>query len=284
MSTETMWLVTILGAPLAAALLLSLLGGRGARVAGWIAGLAAGISLAATFALLPELRRGGVPVLDLDWIPAARIRLVLRLDWLTLPFVITEAAVTLLAVIYAWGYHHSDERTPYFYALLMLFAVGMSGTTLADNMFLFYIFWELMLVASWALIVIWGEGERRGAVGLKYFIFTHLGSLMVLVALIALSTAAGSDSFSALRAGVTLAPGMVTTVIALFVVGFCVKMAIFPMHLWLPDAHAVAPMPVTIMLAAAMLSPGRAGCQTYHRLLQRQPDGIHSLWAGHADL
>jgi len=126
MSTETMWLVTIVGAPLTAALLLSLLGGRGARVAGWIAGLAAGISLAATFALLPELRRGGVPVLDLDWIPAARIRLVLRLDWLTLPFVITEAAVTLLAVIYAWGYHHSDERTPYFYALLMLFAVGMS--------------------------------------------------------------------------------------------------------------------------------------------------------------
>jgi len=284
MSTETMWLVTIVGAPLTAALLLSLLGGRGARVAGWIAGLAAGISLAATFALLPELRRGGVPVLDLDWIPAARIRLVLRLDWLTLPFVITEAAVTLLAVIYAWGYHHSDERTPYFYALLMLFAVGMSGTTLADNMFLFYIFWELMLVASWALIVIWGEGERRGAVGLKYFIFTHLGSLMVLVGLIVLSTAAGSDSFSALRAGVTLAPGMVTTVIALFVVGFCVKMAIFPMHLWLPDAHAVAPMPVTIMLAAAMLSMGTYGILRFpmsiFSLAQMTPFAVPMMVAG----
>ncbi|MBC7248971.1 MAG: NADH-quinone oxidoreductase subunit M [Anaerolineae bacterium] len=256
---ETMWLVTILGAPLLAALLLPLLRGRGTRVAGWIAGLAAALSLLGTFALLPALQRGEMPMLDFRWIPAARIRLALHADWLTFPFLITEAAVTLLAVVYTWGYHHVDERTPFFYALLLLFAVGMSGTTLADDMFLFYIFWELMLVASCALIAVWGEGERRGAVALKYFIFTHLGSLMVLVGLLILYNSTGSGSFSALRAGVTLAPGLVTTVTTLFVIGFCIKMAIFPLHLWLPDAHAVAPMPVTIMLAAAMLSMGTYG-------------------------
>jgi len=259
MNIETMWLVTILGAPLAAALLLPLLRGRGARMAGWIAGLAAAFSLAATFALLPALQRGDVPALSFEWIPAAHIRLTLHLDWLTFPFLVTEAAVTLLAVVYTWGYHRQDERTPFFYALLLLFAVGMSGTTLADDMFLFYIFWELMLVASCALIAVWGEGERRGAVALKYFIFTHLGSLMVLVSLMVLYAATGSDSFSALRAGVTLAPALVTTVTTFFIIGFCVKMAIFPLHLWLPDAHAVAPMPVTIMLAAAMLSMGTYG-------------------------
>jgi NADH-quinone oxidoreductase subunit M len=263
MNTETMWLVTILGVPLAAALLL-FLRGRATRVAGWIAGLAAAFSLVGTFALLPALRRGDVPALGFEWIPAAGIRMALHLDWLALPFLVTEAAVTLLAVVYTWGYHRPDGSTPIFYALLMLFAVGMSGTTLADDMFLFYIFWELMLVASYALIAIWGEGEhggRRGApaVALKYFIFTHLGSLMVLVGLLILYGATGSGSFSALRAGVALAPGMVTTVTALFIVGFCVKMAIFPLHLWLPDAHAVAPMPVTIMLAAAMLSMGTYG-------------------------
>jgi len=164
-----------------------------------------------------------------------------------------------LAVVYAWGYHHPDERTPFFYALLMLFAVGMSGTTLADDLFLFYVFWELMLVASCALIAVWGDGERRGAVALKYFIFTHLGSLMVLVGLILLYDATGSASFSVLRAGVTLPPSLVTTAIVLFIIGFSVKMAIFPMHLWLPDAHTVAPMSVTIMLAAAMLSMGTYG-------------------------
>nr|HID14761.1 hypothetical protein [Anaerolineae bacterium] len=146
MNVETMWLLTILGAPLAAALLLSLLRGRGARMAGWMAGLAAALSLAGTFALLPALQRGDVPALGFEWIPAADIRLALHLDWLTFPFLVTEAAVTLLAVVYAWGYHRPDERTPFFYALLLLFAVGMSGTTLADDMFLFYIFWELMLV------------------------------------------------------------------------------------------------------------------------------------------
>jgi NADH-quinone oxidoreductase subunit M len=181
------------------------------------------------------------------------------LDWLTLPFLVTETGVTLFALVYSWGYHRIDHRTPYFYALLMLFAVGMSGTTLADDMFLFYTFWELMLVASCALIAIWGDGERRGAISLKYFIFTHFGSLMVLVALIILYDATGSDGFEALRRGIALAPAVTTTVIALFVVGFCVKMAVFPLHLWLPDAHTVAPMSVTIMLAAAMLSMGTYG-------------------------
>jgi NADH-quinone oxidoreductase subunit M len=193
------------------------------------------------------------------WIPTANIELSMHLDWLGLPFLVTEAAVTLVAVTYTWGYHRPDSRTSAFYALLLLFAAGMSGTTLANDMFLFYIFWELMLVASCALIAMWGEGERRGQVALKYFIFTHLGSLMVLVGLLVLYNTTGNDGFADLQAGVTLAPPVLTTVVLLFVVGFCVKMAVFPVHLWLPDAHAVAPMPVTIMLAAAMLSMGTYG-------------------------
>jgi len=270
MNAETTWLVIILGAPFAAAALLSLMGARGARVAGWIAGLAAALSLVGTIALLPALQRGDVPALGFEWIPAMNIRLAVRLDWLTFSFLITEAAVTLLAVVYAWGYHHRDEGTAYFYASLMLFAAGMSGTTLADDIFLFYVFWELMLVASYVLIAVWGEGERRTAVALKYFIFTHLGSLMVLVGLIVLYNATGTGSFSAFRAGVTLAPALLRTVVILFLVGFCVKMAIFPLHLWLPDAHSVAPMPVTIMLAAAMLSMGTYG-------MLRFPMGIFTL-------
>jgi NADH-quinone oxidoreductase subunit M len=256
---ETTWLLTVLGAPLIAMLVLAALRGRATRYAGWVAGLAALLSLVSTLALLPALQRGSVPEISQSWIPTAGIRLKLHLDWLTFPFLFTEAAVTLLAIVYSWGYHHSDERTPYYYALLLLFAIGMSGTTLADDMFLFYVFWELMLVASCALIAIWGDGEQRGEVALKYFVFTHFGSLLVLVALILLYNATGSDSFSALRAGVTLAPRLVTVVTTMFVVGFGVKMAIFPLHLWLPDAHTVAPMSVTIMLAAAMLSMGTYG-------------------------
>ena len=133
----------------------------------------------------------------------------------------------------------------------------MSGTTLADDMFLFYIFWETMLVASCGLILLWGKGKRREAIALKYFIITHFGSLMVLVSLLILYSQTGSASLAVLRANpIGISPELLTLVMVLFLIGFCTKMAIFPLHLWLPDAHTVAPMPVTIMLAAAMLSMG----------------------------
>ncbi len=260
MTWDVIFLDLILGAPLLAALVLLLLRGRGTRVAGWIAGASALVTLGSALGILPTLYGGGEPTVAFAWIPAANIQLRLHVDWLTLPFLVTEAAVTLVAIVYSWGYHQSDERSGYFYALLLLFGVGMSGTTLADDLFLFYIFWELMLVASCLLILIWGDGERRGAVALKYFIFTHIGSLMVLVGLLVLYDVTGSDSLVALRAGGwDLDPGLLTTILILFFVGFSVKMAIFPFHLWLPDAHTVAPMPVTIMLAAAMLSMGTYG-------------------------
>jgi len=263
MSFTTIELLLILGSPVIVALALLIFPRRLRPVARWLAAGAAALSLAAMFALIPALYRGEVPAIALTWIPAAGIEFDLHIDWLTLPFAITEGAVTLLAIFYAWGSEADDSRSSYFYGLLLLFAVGMAGTTLADGMVLFYTFWELMLIASCALILAWGHTANGGrslrAVTLKYFIFTHLGSLLVLVALVILYDATGTDRFSALRAGVSLAPAMTTTVIAFFLVGFCVKMAIFPLHLWLPDAHTVAPMPVTIMLAAAMLSMGAYG-------------------------
>ncbi len=260
MSLDIILLELILGTPLLMALVLILLRGRWVRFAGWLAVGSAVVTLGSTFGLLPALYGGGEPTVAFSWIPAANIQLRLHIDWLTLPFLVTEAAVTLSALVYSQGYHHADERSGYFYALLLLFGVGMSGTTLADDLFLFYVFWELMLIASCILILVWGDGERRGAVALKYFIFTHIGSLMVLVGLLVLYDATGTDSLVALRAGGwSLEPAMLTTVLILFFVGFSVKMAIFPLHLWLPDAHTVAPMPVTIMLAAAMLSMGTYG-------------------------
>ncbi|MGC9394958.1 MAG: complex I subunit 4 family protein [Anaerolineae bacterium] len=263
MALETIALFLIVGAPFVTVIALFVFPRRLQPVARWLADGAAALSLAAMFALIPALRRGEVPTIALSWVPAAGIAFDLHIDWLTLPFAITEGAVTLLAIIYAWGSEVNDTRASYFYGLLLLFAVGMAGTTLADDMVLFYTFWELMLIASCALILVWGHASSSGpplrTVALKYFIFTHLGSLAVLVSLVVLYNATGTGRFSALRDGVTLAPQMVTTVITLFILGFCVKMAIFPLHIWLPDAHTVAPMPVTIMLAAAMLSMGAYG-------------------------
>jgi proton-translocating NADH-quinone oxidoreductase chain M len=259
MNTETILLLSILVIPVGMALFLVLVRRVVSGLAGWLTLTAAGLTLACTLALLPLLNKGLEPRLDLPWLPQAGIHLILHVDWLTFPFLVTEALVTLFAAIYALGYVHRDERTPYFYALLLAFAVGMSGTTLADSVFLFYFFWELMLIASCILILVWGEGKNTGAVALKYFLITHLGSLLVLVGLIVLYDAAGSDSFVVLRSGLVLAPATVKIITTMFLIGFGIKMAIFPLHIWLPDAHSIAPMPVTIMLAAAMLSMGVYG-------------------------
>jgi NADH-quinone oxidoreductase subunit M len=254
----------ILVIPTVVSLILILFARHLKKASGWLAGAAVALCLILTFAMIPMLRQGTEPVFGVRWMPLSGIDLRLHVDWLTLPFLVTEVAVTLVAVVYAWGYHRVDGRTPYFYALLLLFAVGMSGTTLADDLVLFYVFWEMMLLASAALILLWGDespgGPRRERVALKYVIFTHFGSLMVLAALLVLFNSAGVDSMAFLRAGNwSIAPRLVGPVLTLFFLGFGVKMAIFPLHLWLPDAHTVAPMPVTIMLAAAMLSMGTYG-------------------------
>lgn len=256
-------LILVLATPVLAAAFLAVFRKVVTRSAGIIAVAAVFVSLVAAVMLAPGVAQGRFPATTLALDPMPHVELSLRLDWVSMPFLFTEIVVTLLALIYAWGYHNRSSSTPLFYALLLLFSVGMSGTTLADDTVLFYTFWELMLVASVALILIWGDeppgGPRRQSVALKYAIFTHVGSLLVLVAMLVLFDAVGYDSFSRLREGVDLSSRLTSTLIALFLIGFGVKMAVFPLHAWLPDAHTVAPMPVTIMLAAAMLSMGTYG-------------------------
>ncbi len=219
-----------------------------------------GFALVIPFLLLPVLREEGEVLFSLRWIPNMGISFSLALNWLSLIFLLTEVLVTLAAMIYSLGEKTGEKRSNYYYALLLLFSLGMSGTTLANDVFLFYVFWELMLIASVLLILLWGHGEIRVKVALKYFIITHLGSLMVLVCLIMLYINFGTANLAQLSLQAnSLAESTKIFLTAFFIIGFSVKMAIFPLHIWLPDAHTVAPMPVTIILAAAMLSMGTYG-------------------------
>jgi NADH-quinone oxidoreductase subunit M len=219
-----------------------------------------GFALIIPIILLTTLRREGVIVFTLPWIPNMDISFSLELSWLSIIFLLTEVLVTLAAMIYSLGEKTGETLSNYYYALLLLFSLGMSGTTLANDVFLFYIFWELMLLASVVLILIWGHGESRFRVALKYFIITHFGSLLVLVCLISLYVNFGTADLTSLLAQASALPVNMQVFLTLFfLIGFSVKMAIFPLHIWLPDAHTVAPMPVTIILAAAMLSMGAFG-------------------------
>jgi len=212
------------------------------------------------FILLTSLRTGHSIKFSLPWIPNMGITFSLELNWLSLTFLLTEVLVTLAAMIYSLGEKTGEKNSNHYYALLLLFSLGMSGTTLSDDVFLFYVFWELMLIASVLLILIWGHGEERFRVALKYFIITHIGSLMVLVCLITLYVNFNTASLASLMMQASTLPSQTQIFLTIFfIIGFCVKMAIFPLHIWLPDAHTVAPMPVTIILAAAMLSMGTYG-------------------------
>jgi NADH-quinone oxidoreductase subunit M len=230
-----------------------------------------GLALFIAMVLLFSLRNSGEIQFSLPWIPNMAISFTLKLNWLSITFLFTELLVTIAAMAFSLGEKTGEKMSGTYYALILLFSLGMSGTTLAEDAFVFYIFWELMLLASVLLILIWGHGQNRDKVALKYFIITHLGSLMVLVCLITLYVNTGTANISAWAAEASLLSGNIQVFLILFfILRFSVKMAIFPLHIWLPDAHTVAPMPVTIILAAAMLSMGTYG-------LLRFPYALFSL-------
>jgi NADH-quinone oxidoreductase subunit M len=260
MTISSIGLLGVIVLPVLGVLVLLIWRKASKQQAATVALIGEGLALLITCLLLPELRQSDAVQVSLTWIANLGIHFSLELNWLSLVFLITEILVTLVAIIYSLGEETGEKSSSNYYALLVLFSLGMSGTTLAEDIFVFYIFWELMLLASVLLILIWGHGEQRGKVSLKYFIITHLGSLIVLVGLVMLSVNLGTSSINELVQGAgTLPLAMQQTLTALFLIGFSVKMAIFPLHIWLPDAHTVAPMPVTIILAAAMLSMGTYG-------------------------
>lgn len=259
MRTQEFLMASVLLIKMLAALFLLLFGKVTKPIAKWVALFASVISLGLFIAYIPTLQQGASIPLKMEYLPAMGIELSIKIDWLSFPFLLTEEFVTLFAMIYAFGYIKTDERSHIFYGLLLLFSAGMSGTTLANDIFLFYFFWELMLIASSILVLGWGESVKKAAVALKYFIITHLGSLLVLIAFMMLYTQSGGDNFSALREGFQVNPETISIISTLFLLGFAVKMAVVPFHIWLPDTHSEAPMPVTIMLAAAMLSMGTYG-------------------------
>jgi NADH-quinone oxidoreductase subunit M len=147
--------------------------------------------------------------------------------------------------------------------MLMLLQVGMNGVFVALDLVLFYVFWELVLVPMYFLIAMWG-GERRQYASIKFFIYTLAGSVFMLVGIIALYLTTGTFDIVRLagaEAGRAIAavPGLAGWVFFAFFLGFAVKVPIWPLHTWLPDAHVEAPTAASVLLAGIMLKMGAYG-------------------------
>ena len=190
-----------------------------------------------------------------EWIPAWNIAYRVGVDGISLPFIFLAAVLSVLCVGGSWSAIQSRVRE--FYVALLVAETAMIGLFAAANLFLFYIFWELMIIPLFLLIGVWG-GPGRVYAAVKFLLFTLAGSVLMLVGMIALYFASGTLDFTAL-AGTTLEPSFQAWLFVAFLAAFAVKVPMFPVHTWLPDAHTEAPTAGSVILAGILLKMGAYG-------------------------
>ena len=192
------------------------------------------------------------------WIPSVDIFYHLGVDGLSIPLFILTTLLSFLAAIASFSI---KERVKEYFALYLLLEMGMLGVFVALDLFLFYVFWEVMLVPMYFLIGIWG-GEKREYAAIKFFLYTLLGSVVMLLGILALYFTSQPHTFDMLelmRQQGTFVRTFQIIVFLAFYVGFAIKVPVFPFHTWLPDAHVEAPTAISVLLAGVLLKMGGYG-------------------------
>jgi NADH-quinone oxidoreductase subunit M len=238
--------------------------GTGDPVARWV-GLAASLAtlgLAVGLALRFDSGEAGFQLgQQADWVPSLGVRYNVGIDGVSLPLVLLTTLMVPLAVIGSW---RMTDRPRAYVAGLLVLETAMLGVFVALDLFLFYIFWEAVLVPAYFLIGSWGSGERRVSAAVKFFLYTLLGGLLMLVGIITLwylqsrATGTGSFDYETLR-DLSKDPGTQRWVFAAFFAAFAVKTPLVPFHTWLPAAYVTAPTSTTVLLAGVMSKLGIYG-------------------------
>ena len=242
--------------PLAGAVVILFLAGE--RLARWIALGTTLVTLSVTIPLCRDFDKTSSAlqfVESADWIPSWNITYGMGVDGISLPFILLAAVLSVLCVGGSWT--AVEKRVKEFYAALLVAETAMIGLFAATNLFLFYIFWELMIVPLFLLIGVWG-GPGRVYAAVKFLLFTLAGSVLMLVGMIALYHTCGTLDFKDLAAA-TLEPAFQAWLFAAFLAAFAVKVPMFPVHTWLPDAHTEAPTAGSVILAGILLKMGAYG-------------------------
>ncbi|MBI4518935.1 MAG: NADH-quinone oxidoreductase subunit M [Deltaproteobacteria bacterium] len=195
------------------------------------------------------------------WIPQFNIRYQVGIDGISLWLVLLTTFLTPLVIVAGWGDVHKRVKEYMFFMLAL--ETGMLGAFVALDLFLFYVFWEVMLIPMYFLIGVWG-GPRRIYAAIKFVLFTMTGSLLMLVAILYLASAhaqqSGQLSFDMLRLyDLSLPLAQQRWLFAAFALAFAIKVPMFPLHTWLPDAHVEAPTGGSVILAGILLKLGTYG-------------------------
>jgi NADH-quinone oxidoreductase subunit M len=198
---------------------------------------------------------------DVLWIPSLNIHYHVAVDGLSLWLILLSTFLTPLAILLSWRYVQSRPKE--FYAFLLLLEFGLIGVFMAQDLFLFYVFWEICLVPMYFLIGIWGH-ERRIYAAVKFFLYTMVGSVLMLAAIIFLYNRGGTFDYPTILAMIgggklVLSAQEQMLLFLAFFLAFAIKVPLFPLHTWLPDAHVEAPTAGSVMLASVMLKMGTYG-------------------------
>src|SRR5881227_2755478 len=206
---------------------------------------------------------GGMQLqLDVPWIPNWGIHYAVGVDGISLFMILLTTFLVPLSILGSYNYITTRERA--FYALMLVLTSGMIGVFVALDLFLFYVMWDVMLIPMYFIIGMWG-GQNRLYAAIKFFIYTFFGSLLMLVAILALvylvaqRTGVYSFSYFHLMGNVGELGTLAFWLFGAFFLAFAIKVPIFPFHTWLPDAHVEAPTAGSVILAAVLLKMGTYG-------------------------
>jgi len=206
---------------------------------------------------------GGIQLTaDYAWIAAWGIHYTVGVDGISLFMVLLTTFLMPLSILGSWSY--ITKREPGFYALLLVLTTGMIGVFVALDLFLFYVMWEVMLIPMYFIIGVWG-GDNRLYAAIKFFIYTFLGSLLMLVAILVLYLHAGEASgvysfgYAHLLSNAKDLGSLAWWLFGAFFLAFAIKVPLFPLHTWLPDAHVEAPTAGSVILAGILLKMGTYG-------------------------
>ncbi len=206
-------------------------------------------------------------VVNRSWIEVISSRYIVGLDGLSLPLVALTLLITPLVIIYSWHHFPEPHNPKAFLILILVLHTGMLGTFVAQDLILFFVFFEIVLLPMYFMIGVWG-GEERQYAAIKFFLYTLFGSALMIVSFLAVFFVAGGDSFSMVdlaqgvadrNAAGTLALSTQVLIFGGMFMGFGIKVPMFPFHTWLPDAHTQAPTQGSVILAAVLLKLGTYG-------------------------
>jgi NADH-quinone oxidoreductase subunit M len=200
---------------------------------------------------------------DRPWIPTWGVRFTLGIDGIAMVMILLTTALMVLAVMGSWS--SIRTRLHGYYALMLILTSGMLGVFMSLDLVLFYVMWEVMLVPMYFIVGIWG-GERRIYASVKFFIYTMIGSLLMLVAILYLGlhvadprTGTPNFSYDTIVQSIHVSREAGLWLFGAFFLAFAVKVPMFPFHTWLPDAHVEAPTAGSVVLAGVMLKLGTFG-------------------------